>query len=344
MLLLAAVLAGGSAAEPLPSGAVVIDPQRVDGALGMKSAQRATQAFAALQRGDVGAATRILQEASSALEAEWAADQVLQRLETEPPNESGRRWLAWAAAQPPRVFRRHDETVADWFLPHFNIAARAEGLLAQWARADARDACLDALTQAPTQLPKVDAPGLAQQGCADAVAGLDDAALAVLRDAALAMPTEVVPSLWQALAERAPDSDVLVAALRYGDAAARLAVIRLAADRLPPAQSIAVLDHAAEQPELASAATLALAPLATTEPAALERLARRLGDTQLGPSAAAALARLPTPDRVKRIEALWSQAKTAGAREHLLLALDLEGSAEARALRMQWRRQSAPAP
>src|SRR5690606_38714988 len=102
------------------------------------------------------------------------------------------------------------------------------------------------------------------------------------------------------------------------------------ARNLPPPAATAWLERRAADPELASAAVLALGAVAPKYAPAEAALARHLGDPRTGASAAAAFARMEGVDRVARIDALLAGAKRAEVVRDLALALRLEGSAAAR--------------
>jgi hypothetical protein len=337
LLVLALALAAAvDARSRLPDEAVLLDALPP---AALAEAERVADAVdRLLQAGQPAAARARLAALSDPLLAEAAADRLIDRLRRRAPDAAGSELLAWLASWPERVFRRHEETAGDWFVPVFAVAQRADGTLEAWRREQERSDWRERLARDPGAAIVALAAAAADQHqrAAEAAMELDDAAIARLLGAARAAPERLPADLWAALAEHSGDPQAVAEVLARGSQAQQLALIAAAPQRLPPLQAEALLERAGRQPALASAATLALATLAASHPPAAELLATRLDDAELGPSAAAGLARMPDEDRVARIGRLLGAAPSALTARHLVLALRLEGSPQAVELLQRW--------
>lgn len=328
-LLLSFAAAAPAAVPELPRGAMLVAPETLAAAEPAALALE-QRAGAALQAGDAPAAIALLAAETDPSVRELAADRLIERLRAGPPSVAGAALLDWLAARPAQVYRRHDETAADWFVPVFDLDGRARGTRLLWQQQAEREHWRERLAQAPqaalADLADADAGALAR--AAEAIAALTPEQHAGVR---AALDGGSPAALWLASARRAPDLDAYRAVLARGGEAQQLELVASARIALPADAALRFLDAAAERPALASAAILALAPLAADHTPALERLDDLLSDREHGASAAAALARLPRPDRVQKIEALLETAPDATRATHLALALRLEGSPAAQA-------------
>jgi len=317
----------------VPPHARLVSPDQLARAVDARLVDRVAQALAAGRAGD---AIAVLAAEPDPQAFELAASAMIDRLRASPPSAAGRAWLQWLAAEPVRLYQRHEETAGDWFVPALQVPMRAQGTLELWQHVERRDGWVQAFrTQPRAALRRLDSADASDiDAAADAVSQLSTADFAAVRVEFDRI--DPAPALWLAAAQRAADPQAVRRLLDRGQPAQRLAALTLAVDTLGPAEAQTVLDLAAEQPALASAATLALARIAVEHPPALQRLQSRLADKALGSSAAAALARIPSPDRVERIESMLKSSTDARSAGNLVLALRLEDSADARAVLQRW--------
>jgi hypothetical protein len=330
-----------AATAVLPAGAVLVRTEAMPDPSERQQLQQRMQG--ALARGDVAAAIAAFESTADPRLAEAAAAALIDDLRAEPirlPAASG--WLQWLAAQPPRVYVRHEETAADWFLPLHDLANRAAGTLQLWQADTAREAWQRqfARTPAAALAALADSDDAEQRAAAAAaVATLPAIEFDALRRAAATL--DIAPDMAVAIAERSDDPAAWQRVLAAGDDQQRLQLVARAGTRLAPQAALDWLQQAMSRPALASAALLAVAELAAREPAAGAVLRDALDDPELGPSAAAGLARSAEVDRVARIEALLDADAGTLKRRHLALALRLEGSAAADAVLQRWARDPA---
>lgn len=326
MVALAWPVAASSATAVLPPGAVLAQPERW-AATEVITRRVAARVLDALNRGDVDAALAQLHAQSDAMVAEAVAAQVIDTLQAQDsPSAATEQWLAVMEREPVRVFQRHEETAANWFQPVFDVPGRAASARLLFANAARRDQLLAKLELDPRAASEAkDAAILAA-----AIEKLSRAALQALRDAALHRDLDLPSVAWTTLARQLPDQALLDAALRRADALDALPLLQDLSTLVTPTQALDCLKHAAQQPALTSAAVLGMGRLVPQLPAAETELAAYLGDAASGASAAAALAQLAVPDRLKRIEGWIARAERPAQVNDLALALRLEGSAAAR--------------
>jgi hypothetical protein len=275
---------------------------------------------------------------------EFAASLLIDAWRERGPQPGAHEVLEWLATQPVRVVRQHEEAASDHFEPVFAIAARALGTLDLWGRQQVRDDWSRRLASSPAAAVEAlrQADAMERSLAANAVATLDDAALDALRRH---MSANSPVALWHAVAMRRGDVDAFLIVIEHGDAGLQLDVVTRAPAALSAPEAMRVLEAAREQPALASAALLAIAPLAPEYAPARDTLLAALDDPASGASGAAALARMPLADRGKQL-AVWldaqpDEALRAPRTRHLLLALQLEGSPEAAAALQRFRARDA---
>jgi hypothetical protein len=311
----------------IPEGGVLIDPANWSAPVERARAD-ATAVLAEVGRGDAEAALSLLRGWNDPIRFEMAATLVVRRLHESPDAPVSRAVLAALASEPVRVFRRHEETAADWFMPVFDVGERAASALKLFEFQQARDAFASTLKSDAKSALR--APATSAAVVAAAIAQSDATVLAGLEDLAMRGELELPGVAWAALVQQRPTKVLFAHVLEHAPAEHVLPLFPLATQSLPPADATAWFEAAALQPELASAAVLGLGDIAATYPAAEVALARHLGEPKTGASAAAAFARLARPDRVARIERLLELAPSPAAVANLALALRLEGSEAAR--------------
>ncbi len=276
----------------LPADAVVVEPEMLPtGAVG--SARVLAQRFKAARGGaSESAAIAALRESSDALVFELALAQWIGELEQSADTAAARASLHLLAAEPARVFMRHEETAAPWFRPLIDPGARARSALRTLDAAAARTSWRERLQSDPaTALQALESATPDERNAAiAAVAELEDRE--ALTKAMLAAP-EVAKPLWSALARRSNDPVIYAAAASYSADAELLALIPHATAQLTKADASRWLIDLSRREALASASVLALAQLAEHDAGARAALVRALDDPQRADSAAAGLARWP---------------------------------------------------
>jgi hypothetical protein len=322
----------------LPPDAKLVDS--VDPVLAERAGGLGLRVQELLASSDAASAIAVLSTEGDPLLAELAAAEVIDALRTRPASAAARGLVEWLALQPDRVYRRHEETAGDWYLPLLGIAARAEGTLLLWRHAEERAAWAERLSR-PSDATWADlerVSGDEAERAAEALLQLDTRSYATFRASA---PTHALPApVWLAIATRSPDRDSYDRAWAVSDGRQRLLLVERAADALPAADAVRWLAQATEAPEVASAALLAVASLSEREPAARAVLLRALDDPAFGPSAAAGLARGAADGRAERIAALLDAGASEIKARHLVLALRLDASPAAHDVLRRWAHDS----
>lgn len=312
----------------LPADAVVVDPlamsaEDLAGARGV-----AKRARAALASGPA-AALKIVSGVEDPLRHALAASALIADLQEGEGDPASLAVLQQLTKTPLRVFRRHEETAADWFLPHIDVAGQARFALRLLDARVARKRWAEAWDAEPVaaleELRRVDPS--ARRVALEGLESLPTLGVNRVLTLALADPGGQSPALWSTLALATGKRAAFGAAASHGEDADLLRLLS-ARDRLPEPQAVDWLLALAERPTLASAALLALAEHAEHGSLAWSRLVQALDDPALAPSAAAALAHRPHPDRVTRIASL-SDGASPQRLFGVVLALRLEGSRQA---------------
>lgn len=322
LLMLAPFCAAWAQTQTLPPGAVLVEPRQMK----VSSAQvdgRMRAALSALARSDVDGALAALRAGGNAMEFEFAAVASIDQLIQQPSTSTSERFLAQLEREPVRLWQRHEETAADWFVPLLDVPGRAASARRLSAFVRERDALGQALER---DASKVSLSEVESSTLAAAIDGVSAAALARLVPHALDADDAFPSAAWVALARREPSAAVLEATLAHADPVDLLPLLQALPSRLPTALAFDWLERALEHEEVASAAMLALGRLAPRSAAAEAAVVKRLGDPRLGDSAAAALAQMPTRDRMDRIDGLLAKAGSPAVLADLALALRLEGS------------------
>ena len=262
---------------------------------------------------------------------EFAAARVIEAIQSGVDSPAARAVLEALAQSPVRVYRRQEETAADWFVPAFDVPGRAQSALRLLRLRAATDLWQRDLADDPARAlaALALADDEARRAVTDAIASLSDAqAGAVLQRARIA-DLDLPSGLWAALAARLSHREAFDALARHGSEADVLVALTNV-DALPSADAVHWLLTLGQRPRLRSAALLALAAHARPGSAALAHLVEQLADADDGPSAALALTRRPDADRIALIDSLLTTQTAPHARANLALALRLEGSEQAR--------------
>lgn len=325
-VLWAATATAGTAT--LPSGAVLVEPDHWNVPAGRADADAGIVLQTLARQGAAAAITR-LESWSDPARFELAAAKVIETLQAQPSTAPAStsvtvEFLSALERAPIRLYQRHEETAADWFLPVFNIPAQAASALQLLAFAQDRDALVVRLQSDPRSA--LDEAKDSGQLLAASIEHVSPSAVDRIITLALADDITLPSPAWAALARRSPEPAILLATLQHANALDVLPLIEELPPKLTPTVALDWLQQAARMPDYASSAVLGLGTLASRSPAAETALAKYLGDPLTGASAAAALARLARPDRLEHIDALLSKATTAAVVTDLALALRLEGS------------------
>lgn len=335
MLLLAALACAPAAALPpseLPTGSVTVDAAQLRAAAG--DARTLSSRWSAWL--DAGAYDALSAAIAAARRDDPATVLALRALLPDlagrgHDDAAARSVLTQLAQWPALVWRRHEETRADWFQPLFDPGAAARFSLdrieradtvARWRDAFRRDAAgaLDAALSQPRQA----------ELAAAAIASLDAPAMkSLLRAPALKSASTLPGPVAVALARRDPTPARFDAALRTASAEQALALLADTPALLPAEQSRAWLASKVHDRSFGSAAVIAFVRSAASDDDDVDATLRSwLRDPALAPSVAGALAR----GGLAPIERLLDGADDATTLQHLALALRLHGSDAARAL------------
>ena len=323
-LLLGAWLAASAHAgtRVLPPGAVLVAPA----AAKADPAKLAVDAGAVLERvarGDAAGAFAQLQAIDDPVAAELTAARVIDAV-MQAPGGSGDRLLAALEGAPVRVFLRHEETAADWFVPLVDVAARAKSARRVIAANAARDRAVAMLSGDAASAPSIDPAVLPEAIAALPQKAADDLSARVA-GGDVAMPG---PALAQ-LAARSARPPVWMTALQKAEPIDVLPLFALVDTRLPGADALDWLHAASKDPRYASAAVLATGRMAKHSIAAFDQLAFYLDRTDTGPSAAAAFAQDAGASFVSDIDRLLAKTSNPIRVQHLALALRLADTPEA---------------
>jgi hypothetical protein len=210
----------------------------------------------------------------------------------------------------------------------FNVAAAARFVERRWAETDARDRAATALAAGdPAPLDRfLSGDGPMRRGILEAFRDAEAPALAAQRQAlveALERGDDVGALALEAAA-RLADEPLYAAVLARADARTAIAAVGRLEKGDAGLDPTPLLIAAADRPEAASAALIALGARAPIDPVAAGALFQRLGG-ESGASAAAALARRPDPAVMNRLAALLFSDADERTRRHALLGLRLAG-------------------
>jgi hypothetical protein len=327
----------------IASAASVVDPASArravstplvaaqDGELeALAAAGRATELAARLER--------IAHDATlNDVAQEWLLDRGLHALARSAPTPAARATVARLASRPPLVYARIDPDHGDRATPLYDAGATARFVLRHWDRVAARDAAVADLAAGRTSAiarfaAAAGAGDPARDGIADAWRAAPAAALAAQRDAVADSVAQGrgVDALGLIVAERLRDAALFALVLDYADEPAALAAIPAAARTLDGAAALTLLARASRRMDVASAAVLQIGRLAEGDGAARQFLLESVAEPDIGPSAAAALARLGDPAVSADIGRRLAGTDDEAARRRLVLALKLDDSPAAK--------------
>jgi hypothetical protein len=266
---------------------------------------------------------------------EWLLDRGLHALARQQPTPEARTVVQQLAGRPPEVFGRADPDHGDQATPLYDTGATARFVLRAWQRSDARAAAEADLAAGRTQLIERFAAtpsGPLRQGIVEAIEFAPPAQLAPQRNAAAAAMSagERVDEIALVLARRLADVELASLLIGHADARVALDALRLLPAVLDSQSAFRQLAEASRRADIASAAILAIGPLARQDAAARSFLFERIDDPGLGASAATALASIDDPAIAADIGRRLHSTSSDIARRHLVLALLLDGGSAAR--------------
>ena len=324
--LVGALFAAGLAVaqtDRLPPGAVLIEADTVRAA----AAETKLAALEAkLAAGAIDEIVATLAAMPDPLERESSAARLLDRLQGSGADAPAA-LLDALERTPVLVYRRHEETAADWFVPVYDIPAKVQSLRRLQAQRHAVETLRTTLQAKDADKAFAALAAADSRVAALAIGSATDAAVLRLATRSKRADTLLPSPALAALAQRTHDPVDFLHALEHG---AALDVLPLFASTLPtlaPTDALPVLRDALARPDYASTAAFALVALAPRDADAATLLKAALDAPATGASVAAALAQ--SPDGLARIDALLATATDPGALKHLALALRLEGSTQA---------------
>jgi hypothetical protein len=267
---------------------------------------------------------------------EWLLDRGLHGLARSAPSPAARVSVVRLASRQPLVYARIDPDHGDRATPLYDAGATARFVLRRWDRVAARDVAA-AEVGAGRTAPVIRFAGAAEgdplrDGIADAYRIAPPAALASQRAAvadALAQGRDV-DAIGLILAERLADAALFGLVFDYADEPVALAAIPAVSRMLDDSAALALLAHASRRADVASAAVLEIGRLAEADAAARTFLFESVAEPDIGPSAAAALARLGDPAVRAEVGRRLATADDEPTRRRLVLALKLDASPAAR--------------
>jgi len=294
----------------------------------LAAAGRATELAARLER--------IAHDATlNDVSREWLLDRGLHALARIAPTAPARAAVSRLAARQPIVYTRVETEHGRRATPLSDAGATARFVLRAWDRRAARDAAaadLAAGRSAVVDRFAVEA-GAAIDGIVEAFRSAPLAQLPAQRAAILnaIAAGRRVDELALVLADRLADPELFAHVVDHADERVALAAIAAAGRALDVRAALAVLTRASRRADIASAAVLAIGRLAANDGAARRLLFDALAEPDLGPSAAAALARLADPAVSAEVGRRLAAAPDESSRRLAVLALRLDGSPAARA-------------
>jgi len=267
---------------------------------------------------------------------EWLLDRGLHALARIAPSPAARASVARLASRPPLVYAHIDPDHGDRATPLYDAGATARFVLRHWDRIAARDAAFAEIgagrTAAIERFDGAAEGDPVRDGIADAYRDAPPAALATQR-AAVAdalLQGRRVDALGLIVAGRLEDAALFGLVFDYADEPVALAAIPTLARTLDDAAAFALLARASRRADVASAAVLEIGRLAAGDGAARQFLLESVAEPDIGPSAAAALARLGDPAVSAEVGRRLAASDDEATRRRLVLALKLDSSPAAR--------------
>lgn len=274
---------------------------------------------------------------------------LLQALAEQTASSGGRAFLDGMQGRSPRVWQRHEETRADWFVPVFELQAQASAIPGLWqARAwrdQWRQRLVETADQAFEQLIKLErgashASATELHAAAQSIAELTQPEFEGLYRRLELSKKTLPPEIELSVAERQPNQRSLRRVIQANQADQMLRVIEILRQWPSPVAEQLLLDLESE-PAWSSAATLALIPKLADSEHGKTAIAERLADPQRRASAASAIARMPEQQALVLLETVQTRSKSDHSLPGVLLALELQGGQAAQQRAQQLRQQES---
>jgi len=275
---------------------------------------------------------------------ELLLDHALHQLAQQPPTAAAQALVEGLQQRPVELYGVVDPDQSASGVPIVDAGATARFVLRRWEQLAARDDALAAL-QAKASWPLERFAGLSaassrgpdanpqRTGILEAFDTLTPSQLQVHRDAIAAalQGGQRVDEIALRTAARLRDADLLEQVIGYAAPAIALDGIRQATQLHRDTVALEILGTAARRDEVASAALLQIGSIAARNDSARRLLLVALDDPANSASAAAALASLHDPSVALQLGQQLSATSNDTTRRQRVLALKLDGSAEARA-------------
>ena len=270
----------------------------------------------------------------SAVEKERVTYDGLRYLSTLAPNDAAWDLLNDLATSIPTTYVEHDEGRGR-AVPLYDVGALARSIKHHWLTQQAKDRALAQIMAADPAVLHIYDPilitatvetdrGGVQRSFAEApvqalLAYRDD----ILNRLAAGQDVELIAAN---MAQRLADKEIFIALTMHGSTGVAIRMLASVTSAVPAADAFDVLSTAANRSDIASAALLAMVPLAGSMPSATDYLFSELGDPVRGASAAAALARIGDTITIRRLGSIVASGKDDTVERQAMLALRLNNS------------------
>lgn len=270
---------------------------------------------------------------------EWLLDRGLHELARQTPTPEARAVVGQLTERRPEVFTRVDPDHGERVIPLYDTAATARFVLRAWERAQARSlAAADlaagraAVVQRFASRSAVAGSDSVREGIVEAFESAPALQLAAQRTTVVAAMAagRRADELALVLARRLADAELAALVAGYADAPVALDAIGTLPAAFDSQTALEWLANASRRADVASAAVLAIGRLARHDGAARTFLFERLGDPELGPSAAAALASIGDAAVAAEIGRRLRAATSEQPRRVYVLALKVDAGPAAR--------------
>ncbi len=270
---------------------------------------------------------------------EWLLDRGLHSLARLEPTARARETVLRLTSRRPIVYTRIDPDHGDRATPLYDAGATARFVLRNWERNAARGAANADLAAGRTTVVEQFSVRATDDGFDPVRAGIADAfraaAPVLLRPQRLAIIEAIglgrrVDELALILAERLADAELFDLVFGLADGPVALTAVPAVTRTLDPQTAFGRLSIASRRAEIASAAVLEIGRLAKSDAASRQFLFDALEQSDIGPSAAAALAALGDPAVAAELGRRLAGIRSEESRRMVVLALRLDASAGAR--------------
>ncbi len=273
-----------------------------------------------------------------AVAQEWLLDRGLHLLATLPPTARSRATVTRLRSRSPIVYTRVDPDHGDRATPLYDVGATAHFVLRIWQRRAARDEAQANLRAGGISAVDRFAARAGADGSDPVRAGIGDTFEAAAPALLISQRGAIVSGFARGrrmdelaliLAERLEDSELFRLVFGHADAPVALSGVASVARTLDTQTSFELLALASRRAEIASAAVLEIGRLARNDAAARRFLFDAIGEPDVGPSAAAALAAIGDAAVAAELGRRLAESRSEESRRMLVLALKLDGSAGA---------------